>query len=136
MWFNKESDKVINELSSNLINGLSSSEAKSRLEKNGLNKLQGKKKKTMLQLFFSQINDVMIYILLIAAIISFAVGEVSDSIIILIVIFINALIGVIQESKAEKALEALKNMSTPKALVRRDGNTMEIPSEEVVVGDM
>ena len=136
MWFNKESDKVINELSSNLINGLSSSEAKSRLEKNGLNKLQGKKKKTMLQLFFSQINDVMIYILLIAAIISFAVGEVSDSIIILIVIFINALIGVIQESKAEKALEALKNMSTPKALVRRDGNTMEIPSEEVVVGDI
>lgn len=136
MWFNKESDQIISELSSNLINGLSSSEAKSRLEKNGLNKLQGKKKKTTLQLFLSQINDVMIYILLIAAIISFAVGEVSDSIIILIVIFINAIIGVIQESKAEKALEALKNMSTPKALVRRDGNTIEIPSEEVVVGDI
>ena len=136
MWFNKESDKIISELSSNLINGLSSSEAKSRLEKNGLNKLQGKKKKTILQLFFAQINDVMIYILLIAAIISFAVGEVSDSIIILIVIFVNAIIGVIQESKAEKALEALKNMSTPKALVRRDGNTIEIPSEEVVVGDI
>lgn len=136
MWFNKESEEIIQELSSNLINGLSSSEAKSRLEKNGLNKLQGKKKKSLLQLFFSQINDVMIYILLIAAIISAIVGEISDAIIILIVIFVNAIIGVIQESKAEKALEALKSMSTPKALVRRDGNVIEIPSEEVVVGDI
>ncbi|MGG7057157.1 calcium-translocating P-type ATPase, PMCA-type [Clostridium nigeriense] len=136
MWFNKRSEDIINELSSNLINGLSSSEAKSRLEKNGLNKLQGKKKKSLLQLFFSQINDVMIYILLIASIISAVVGEISDAIIILIVIFINAIIGVIQESKAEKALEALKSMSTPKALVRRDGNVIEIPSEEVVVGDI
>jgi P-type Ca2+ transporter type 2C len=136
MWFNKESEEIINELSSNLINGLSSSEAKSRLEKNGLNKIQGKKKKSLLQLFFSQINDVMIYILLIAAIISAVVGEISDAIIILIVIFINAIIGVIQESKAEKALEALKSMSTPKALVRRDGNVIEIPSEEVVIGDI
>ena len=136
MWFNKGSEEIIQELSSNLINGLSSSEAKSRLEKNGLNKLQGKKKKSLLQLFFSQINDVMIYILLIAAIISAIVGEISDAIIILIVIFVNAIIGVIQESKAEKALEALKSMSTPKALVRRDGNVIEIPSEEVVVGDI
>jgi len=136
MWFNKRSEEIINELSSNLINGLSSSEAKSRLEKNGLNKLQGKKKKSLLQLFFSQINDVMIYILLIASIISAVVGEISDAIIILIVIFINAIIGVIQESKAEKALEALKSMSTPKALVKRDGNVIEIPSEEVVVGDI
>lgn len=136
MWFNKESKEVINELSTNLINGLSSSEAKLRLDQNGLNKIQGKKKKSIFQLFLSQINDVMIYILLIAAIISFIVGEVSDSIIILIVIFINAIIGVIQESKAEKALDALKSMSTPKAIVKRDGNIIEIPSEEVVVGDI
>lgn len=136
MWFNKESKEIVNELSTNLINGLSSSEAKLRLDKNGLNKIEGKKKKSISQLFFAQINDIMIYILLIAAIISFVVGEVSDSIIILIVIFINAIIGVIQESKAEKALEALKSMSTPKAIVKRDGNIIEIPSEEVVVGDI
>lgn len=136
MWFNKESKEIVNELSTNLINGLSSSEAKLRLDKNGLNKIEGKKKKSIFQLFFAQINDIMIYILLIAAIISFVVGEVSDSIIILIVIFINAIIGVIQESKAEKALEALKSMSTPKAIVKRDGNIIEIPSEEVVVGDI
>ncbi|MDU5108091.1 calcium-translocating P-type ATPase, PMCA-type [Clostridium sp.] len=136
MWFNKESKEIVNELSTNLINGLSSSEAKLRLDKNGLNKIEGKKKKSIFQLFFAQINDIMIYILLIAAIISFVVGEVSDSIIILIVIFINAIIGVIQESKAEKALEALKSMSTPRAIVKRDGNIIEIPSEEVVVGDI
>ena len=136
MWFNKESNEIINELSTNLINGLSSSEAKLRLDQNGLNKLEGKKKKSIFQLFLAQINDVMIYILLIAAIISFMVGEVSDSIIILIVIIINAIVGVIQESKAEKALEALKSLSTPKAIVKRDGNIIEIPSEEVVVGDI
>lgn len=136
MWFNKESEEIVNELSTNLINGLSSSESKSRLDKNGLNKIEGKKKKSLFQLFLAQIKDVMIYILLIAAIISFVVGEVSDSIIILIVIFINAIIGVIQESKAEKALEALKSMSTPKAIVKRDGNIIEMPSEEVVVGDI
>ena len=136
MWFNKNSKEVINELSTDLINGLSSSEAKLRLTKYGLNKIQGKKKKSIFQLFLAQINDIMIYILLIAAIISFVVGEVSDSIIILIVILINAIIGVIQESKAEKALEALKSMSTPKAIVKRDGNIIEIPSEEVVIGDI
>ncbi|MGN0026866.1 MAG: cation-translocating P-type ATPase, partial [Clostridium sp.] len=136
MWFNKNPKEVINELSTDLINGLSSSEAKLRLTKYGLNKIQGKKKKSIFQLFLAQINDIMIYILLIAAIISFVVGEVSDSIIILIVILINAIIGVIQESKAEKALEALKSMSTPKAIVKRDGNIIEIPSEEVVIGDI
>lgn len=136
MWFKKETKEIINELSSNFINGLSSSEAKSRLDRDGLNKIEGKKKKSIFQLFLAQINDVMIYILLIAAIISFIVGEVSDSAIILIVIFVNAIIGVIQESKAEKALEALKSMSTPKAIVKRDGNIIEIPSEEVVVGDI
>lgn len=136
MWFNKSSEEIIKELSSNVINGLSSADAKSILEKNGPNKLQGKKKKSTFQLFLSQINDAMIYILLVAAVISAIVGEISDAIIILIVIFVNAIIGVIQESKAEKALEALKSMSTPKALVKRDGSIIEIASEEVVVGDI
>lgn len=136
MCFNKSSEEIIKELSSNVINGLSSADAKLILEKNGPNKLQGKKKKSTFQLFLSQINDAMIYILLVAAVISAIVGEISDAIIILIVIFVNAIIGVIQESKAEKALEALKSMSTPKALVKRDGSIIEIPSEEVVVGDI
>ena len=136
MWFNKNSLDVIKELNSDSLNGLTSEEAKIRLQKNGENKLASKKKKTLAQLFLAQLNDAMIYILIAAAIISGALGEISDSIIILIVILINATIGVVQESKAEKALEALKQLSTPKALVKRNGELIEIPSEEVVVGDI
>ena len=136
MWFNKSTDETIKELNSDSLNGLSSITAKERLDANGENKLAGKKKKSIFMLFFAQINDVMIYILLAAALVSGIVGEVSDSIIILLVILVNALIGLIQESKAEKALDALKQLSTPKALVKRDGEIKEIPSEEVVVGDI
>lgn len=78
----------------------------------------------------------MIYILIIAAIISAFLGEISDALIILLVIIINAVIGVIQESKAEKALDALKELSTPKALVKRDGSLKEILSEDIVPGDI
>ena len=136
MWFNKSSEEIIKSLSSNVVNGLSTEEAKIRLEKNGLNKLVSKKKKSIFQLFFSQINDAMIYILLVAALVSAIVNEISDAIIIVIVVIINAIIGVVQESKAEKALEALKNMSTPKALVKRDGQIIEIDSDKVVIGDI
>lgn len=136
MWFKKSSQDIINELSSNAVEGLTSSEANARLTKYGKNKLQSKKKKSKLSMFFAQINDAMIYILIGAAVISFIMGEISDSIIILVVILINATIGMVQESKAEKALEALKNLSTPKALVKRNGTLQEIPSEDVVIGDI
>lgn len=136
MWNNGSPEEIIKELSSDKFNGLTSHEAKLKLDRDGENKLQSKKKKTMLQLFLSQLKDVMIYILIAAAIISAFMGEISDAIIIFMVIFINAIVGVIQENKAEKALEALKNLSTPKALVKRDGVVLEIPSEEVVVGDI
>ena len=136
MWFSKTSETVLKELNSNISTGLSDEEAKKRLSEYGPNRLSTKKKKTLLQLFISQLADVMIYILFGAAIISAIVGEISDSIIILIVIFINAIIGVVQESKAEKALEALKELSTPKAIVKRGGELKEIPSEEVVIGDI
>ncbi|CUP21908.1 ATPase P [Clostridium baratii] len=134
--YNKSIETVIKEVSSDSINGLTKVEANNRLQKNGPNKLLTQKPKTLLSIFFAQINDAMIYILIGAAIISAIMGEYSDSIIILIVIFINAIIGVIQESKAEKALSALKSLSTPKALVKRDGEIIEIPSEDVVVGDI
>lgn len=136
MWFEKSKDETIKELDVNALQGLSSEEAKNRLAKYGENKLAEKKGKTILQLFFAQLNDAMIYILLGAAIISGLMGEVSDAIIIAIVVIINAVVGVIQESKAEKALEALKELSTPKAIVKRNGELKEIPSEEVVPGDI
>ena len=136
MWFNKSVDDISKKLDSNLTSGLSTAEAKKRLEKYGENKLKSSTQKNILQLFFSQINDVMIYILLIAAIISAFMKEYSDSVIILVVILINSVIGVVQEYKAEKSLEALKKLSTPKAIVKRDGIIQEIPSEEVVLGDV
>jgi len=116
--------------------GLSKEEAKARLEKNGPNAFQEKNPKTKIQMFLSQLRDPMIYILFGAVIISAFLKEFSDAVIILAVILLNAVIGMIQESKAEKSLEALKKLSSPTALVRRDGNSVEIPASELVVGDI
>lgn len=136
MWFNKNSKEVVTELNSDPMNGLSSEEVKIRTGKYGLNKLAEKKQKSMLMLIIEQLNDPLIYILIAAAVISGLLGEISDSIIIALVIIINGVIGVIQESKAERALDALKKLSTPKAVVRRDGELKEIDSEELVPGDI
>ncbi|MGO5074007.1 calcium-transporting P-type ATPase, PMR1-type [Clostridium sporogenes] len=136
MWFNKTSQEILEKLAVDPSKGLSSEEVEKRKEKYGLNKLNSKKQKSLLKMFFEQLNDILIYILLAAAIISGVLGEVSDAIIIGIVVIINTVIGVVQESKAEKALEALKQLSTPKALVKRNGENIEIPSEDVVPGDV
>ncbi|EGT3616867.1 calcium-transporting P-type ATPase, PMR1-type [Clostridium perfringens] len=136
MWYKKSKNEILQELNVDEKNGLTSEEALERLEKYGKNKLVTKKKKTVLQQFLAQLKDVMIYILIIAAIISAFLGEISDALIIVLVVLINAVIGVIQESKAEKALDALKELSTPKALVKRDGSLKEILSEDVVPGDI
>ncbi|WMJ82366.1 calcium-translocating P-type ATPase, PMCA-type [Clostridium sp. MB40-C1] len=136
MFYLKNIQNVLTELNSNSTNGLSSAEVEKRQKEFGFNKLASEKKQTLFQLFLSQINDVLIYILIVAAIISALAHEVSDSIIIGVVILLNAVIGIVQESKAEHSLEALKSMSTPKAIVKRDGELKEIPSEEVVPGDI
>ncbi|MBO3367786.1 calcium-transporting P-type ATPase, PMR1-type [Clostridium perfringens] len=136
MWYKKSKNEILQELNVDEKNGLSSTEALRRLEKYGKNKLETKKKKTLFKQFLSQLKDIMIYILIIAAIISAFLGEISDALIILLVIIINAVIGVVQESKAEKALDALKELSTPKALVKRDGSLKEILSEDIVPGDI
>lgn len=136
MWYKKSKNEILKKLDVDEKNGLSSNEALRRLEKYGKNKLVTKKKKTLFKQFLSQLKDVMIYILIIAAIISAFLGEISDALIILLVIVINAVIGVVQESKAEKALDALKELSTPKALVKRDGSLKEILSEDIVPGDI
>ena len=136
MWYKKSKNEILKELDVDEKNGLSSNEALRRLEKYGKNKLVTKNKKTLFKQFLSQLKDVMIYILIIAAIISAFLGEISDALIILLVIVINAVIGVVQESKAEKALDALKELSTPKALVKRDGSLKEILSEDIVPGDI
>ncbi|MEW9097010.1 MAG: cation-translocating P-type ATPase [Clostridiaceae bacterium] len=136
MWFDKSKEDVITELSTDVVNGLTTEEVEKRKEKYGLNELTAKEGKSTIRMFLEQLNDPLIYILLAAALASGIVGEVADAIIICFVIILNAVIGVIQEAKAEKALEALKKLSTPKAIVRRDGEMREIPSEEVVPGDV
>ncbi|MDQ0091932.1 Ca2+-transporting ATPase [Paenibacillus anaericanus] len=136
MWFSKSQEQVLQELKVNAATGLTTEEAKSRLEQYGPNKLEGKPKKSMILLFFAQLKDMLIYVLLGAAVVTLLIGEFIDALIILAVVILNAVIGVIQENKAEKSIEALQQMTTPKALVRRDGEVKEIGSEDVVPGDI
>ncbi len=136
MWFSRSQEEVLREFGINPATGLTDVQAQERLEKFGLNKLKGKPKKSLLALFLSQLKDMLIYVLLAAAVITLIIGEIADSVIILLVVILNAVIGVIQEYKAEKAVEALQKMTTPKSVVRRNGNIKEINSEEVVPGDI
>ena len=122
--------------------GLSASDAQSRLEKHGKNKLEEKKKKSIAAAFLEKLADPMLIILMIAAVLSVITSslsgetEWSDALIILIVVLINAVLGVVQESKAEKAIEALQQMSKAKTKVRRDGKILQIESENLVPGDI
>jgi Ca2+-transporting ATPase len=135
-WHVKTADETIAALGADPSKGLSSDEAIRRLETYGPNRLTEKKGKSLFRRFFEQLADALIYILLAAAGISVALGEVSDAIIILAVVLINAVVGVMQESKAEKAIAALRKLSAPKAVVVRDGVMREIDAEEVVPGDV
>lgn len=139
MWFTKSREEVLKELNVDPLKGLTNQEVSERLQKYGPNKLKGKPKKTLLQLFTAQLKDMLIYVLIGAAVINIIAHWPrgwTDAFIILSVVIINAVIGVVQESKAEKALEALQQMTTPKSLVRRNGEVIEVNSEELVPGDI
>ena len=139
MWFTKSQNDVLKELNVDPKVGLTTDEVNNRLEKYGQNKLKGKAKKTLLQLFIAQLQDILIYVLITAAVINLIVDirhGWKDALIIMAVVLINAIVGVVQESKAEKALEALQQMTTPKSLVRRNGEVIEVNSEDLVPGDI
>lgn len=139
MEFKKSIDEVLKDQNVNSKIGLSDSEVNERLQKYGENKLDEVKKKTLLQRFISQLKDVMIYVLLIASVINViahGIDGLTEAVIILMVVLINAVVGVVQESRAEKTLEALKELSTPRAIVRRNGEVIEIDSKELVPGDI
>lgn len=127
---------VLSRTQTDTLTGLSGEEAQSRLAEYGHNKLKVKKKKTIIQIFFSHLNDALIYVLLGAVAVTFFMGEYIDGIIILAVVLLNAILGMIQELKADSAIEALQQLTTPKALVRRNSQVIEIPSEDIVVGDI
>lgn len=116
--------------------GLSQTEAAARLAADGRNELEEEKKKTPAAAFLEQLNDPLICVLLVAALVSFLLKEISDAIIIAVVICVNATVGVIQEGKAQKALDSLKKLTSPHAVVRRDGKIREIPAAELVTGDV
>ena len=136
-------DELLTHLQTDPKLGLTADEARARLEKYGENKLREKKKKTNLQRFFDQFKDAMIIILLIAAAISFVIAcveknprEFFEPALILLIVVLNAIMGVVQESKAEKALDALKNMSAPHARVIRNGEEKIISASLLVPGDI
>ena len=147
MFETKSAKEVLNELDSNVAQGLTSQEAGERLIKHGPNKLPEKKKTPLFLVFLGQFNDPMIFILLAAALLSIAISiynsihnnepfDFADPIIIMGVCVLNAIIGTVQENKAEKSLEALKKMSSPTCVVRRDGKLIELKAEELVPGDI
>ena len=140
-WFQKDIKEVEKELKTNLEKGLSDEEVAKRKEKYGLNELKSKKKKSLFQKFLDQFKDFSIIVLIIAAIVSGFVGVaegegITDTIIILIVVLVNAIIGVTQESKAEKSLEALQKLTDHASKVIRNGEIAVIPAKELVPGDI
>lgn len=135
-------EELRRKLKSNFSTGISNEEAKERLRKYGKNKLQDKKKENIFVKFIKQFNDFMIIILIVASIISAVMakidgtGDYMESIIIIAIVVLNAIMGLVQENKAEKSLEALQKMSAPTCKVIRDGKQEIIQGEDVVQGDI
>lgn len=134
-WYKLKAEEVFERTNSN-DKGLSTNEAKHRLHKHGPNELQEGKKKSIAGILLMQFKDVMILILLVAAIISGVIGDVTDTIVILIIVILNAIIGFFQEYRAEKAMQALKQMAIVQTTALRDGKTVTIPATELVPGDI
>lgn len=139
-YYNLDIEEVLTKLSTNR-EGLKNIEVKNRLQKYGKNKLKIIKKQSKIKKFLCQFKDIMIIILILSSIVSFVLSIINnesftDSIIILLIVIINAIVGYIQESKADKALEELKKLQTTKTKVKREGRIIEIDSEDIVVGDI
>jgi Ca2+-transporting ATPase len=127
---------LVDGLNSHLEHGLSQREASERLAKFGANELAQRPRPGLLTLLWDQFNNYLVIILIVAAVVSLSLGEVVDSIAILVIVALNAVVGVIQEAKSEQALEALQKMAAPQAQVIRDGRPVTIPGRQIVVGDL
>ena len=135
-WHTRSPQQAVEQLKSDPKQGLSAGEAQRRLELHGPNALAEGKKKSVPQVFLEQFKDLMVLILIIAALISLASGEGESTIVIFAVLILNAVLGTVQHFKAEKSLESLKAMSAPTAKVLRDGQRKVVPSVEIVPGDI
>jgi Ca2+-transporting ATPase len=134
-WHSKETEQVLSELKVDQ-KGLSNEEAERRLSEFGYNELKEKKGVTPLQIFLNQFKDVFVIMLIVATIISFLIGETVDAITIAVIVILNSVVGFIQEYRSEKAMEAMKKLTAPKAHVIRDGNETMIDAREIVPGDI
>ena len=123
-------------LHTSTIVGLTESEAKARLEKYGLNELKKAEKEPRWKVFLKQFSDPLIYILIAAAIISITFGELTDAVVIIVIVLLNSIVSFVEEGKADAAIEALKNITAPEANVIRDGTEMKIKAAEIVLGDI
>lgn len=128
--------ETIAELKTDSKRGLTVAEAGRRMKLYGRNEMKPARKKTFFESFLGQLNDPLIYVLIVAAVVSVLLGEISDAVIIGVVVIVNATVGVLQEGKARKALESLKKLTSPKAMVVREGRRLEIPAAELVKGDL
>lgn len=136
MFEGKTVKETCSMLQSDAGQGISQTEAEKRLRENGPNELKETKKKSGAQVFVEQLNDPLIYVLIAAAAISFLLHEVSDAVIIISVVILNAFVGMVQEGKAQKALDSLKKLTRPHARVIRDGRETELPADRLVTGDL
>jgi P-type Ca2+ transporter type 2C len=134
-WHSISAEDALKKLDSNT-EGLNDATVQEKLQQFGKNELKAQKKISPLFLFFRQFLDVMILVLAVAAVISFFIGELPDTIVILVILVLNAVIGFVQEYRAEKAIEALQKTATPTSRVVRNNETVEIPATEIVPGDV
>jgi Ca2+-transporting ATPase len=134
-WHSKKSEQVLSELRVEET-GLSSEEAESRLSEFGYNELKEKKKVTPFQIFLRQFKDIFVIMLLVATVISFLIGEIVDAVTIAVIVILNSVVGFIQEYRSEKAMEAMKKLTAPKARVIRNGDETVVNAREIVPGDI
>ncbi|MBP7332897.1 MAG: HAD-IC family P-type ATPase, partial [Firmicutes bacterium] len=135
-WYSIDTDELCRDLNTSAGTGLEAAEAANRLRNYGPNVLQEKPPRSVLSILFSQMKEILVLILIFAAVVSAFLGEWEDAIVILIIVILNAVISVLQESKAENALKALKDMTKPSAKVLRGGQVIQINAEEIVPGDL
>ncbi|MDF2634730.1 MAG: Calcium-transporting ATPase 1 [Pelosinus sp.] len=135
-WHQLSIEQITTDLSTDVLKGLGHEETILRQSQYGFNELTEKNKESLLRKFINQFKDFLVLILLAASVISLLIGEITDAFVIIAIVILNASLGVFQEAKAEKALEALKRMSAPSSKTIRDGNLILIPSRELVPGDV
>ncbi|MEA3406552.1 MAG: cation-translocating P-type ATPase [Chloroflexota bacterium] len=134
-WYRQEPEQVLEQLDTQR-EGLSEEEAQKRLEEHGPNELEERRGRSPWRILASQFTEIMVIVLLVAATISFSVGEMTDGIMIMIIVILNAILGFTQEYRAERAMAALKELAVPTVKVRRGGNVREVESTKLVPGDV